>query len=70
MAISANASFPGITAIISCDGTLTHGISPSVFTIRTIPHTSKIDGVGNLVISFGTDKLTLLIAAWMRPQLR
>lgn len=58
MAISANATFPGISVILGCDGTLTHGISPSIFTIRTIPHTNFVAGVGNLTLSFGSDSLT------------
>jgi hypothetical protein len=59
MAITANATFPGITVIMACEGTFTHGISPSVFTLRTVPHTNFIAKVGDLIMAFGSNKLTL-----------
>lgn len=57
MALAASASFPGIDVVIGADMTFGHGISPSVCTIRTVPHSNFIAGVGTLVLSFGGDSL-------------
>lgn len=51
------ASFPGITVITGANMTHSHGISPSVALITTVPHTNFIPQVGELAFTFGDVKI-------------
>lgn len=51
------ATFPGISVITGADFTLSHGITPSVCLIRTVPHTRFIAEVGTLRFTFANTRL-------------
>lgn len=52
------ASFPGLQTIIKADITFSHGISPSVCSVQTVPQARLIAEIGNLVFRFGNRTLT------------
>ena len=53
------ASFPGISKVVSCNFTLTHGVTPSTGTLVTVPHTDNVPQYGNLSFQFGNQRVTL-----------
>lgn len=64
------ATFPGVTQITGADFTLSHGISPSVCLIRTVPHTRFIAEVGTLRFGFANLRLDFPEAALNTASLR
>lgn len=64
------ATFPGISTITGADFTLSHGITPSVCLIRTVPHTRFIAEVGTLRFTFANTRLDFPDAALNTASLR
>ncbi len=58
MAYQAGVTFPGISQVVEFSGTLSHGITPSVFSLTIVPQASTISTQGSLVLSW-TDGTTL-----------
>ncbi|AWM38127.1 hypothetical protein GobsT_37800 [Gemmata obscuriglobus] len=48
-----SASWPGVAAVESCTGTVSHGITPGVFVMSTYPQTAAPRAFGDLVLSDG-----------------
>ena len=58
MALSGNVYFPGVQVATAADFTLSHGISPSVCLLQTVPQTSYVAEIGTLQLSFGSTLLS------------
>lgn len=48
----ANVTFPGIQRVVDFQGTLSHGITPSVFRLTIVPQAAVINQNGNLTITW------------------
>jgi hypothetical protein len=57
--IGQSASWPGVLAVESCVGTISHGIAPAVFVLTTYPQTAAPAEFGNLVITDGFRSVVL-----------
>lgn len=52
-------TWPGVNQFIALQGTLQHGVTPSVFTLTIAPQKGKVAPRGDLVITFGNTKIKL-----------
>jgi hypothetical protein len=52
-------SWPGVLAVESCRGTVSHGITPGVFTLTTYPQAAAPAEFGDLVLGDGVRTVTL-----------
>lgn len=57
--LQALAYFPGVERIVSFRGAMQHGRTPSMFQLVIAPQARRIEGAGNLVLTFGQTKITL-----------
>jgi hypothetical protein len=55
--ISQDATWPGVTGVESCSGTVGHGTTPGVFVLTCFPQTSAPDAAGDLTIGDGTRRV-------------
>lgn len=54
-----SATWPGVLGVESCEGTISHGISPATFVLRTIPQVANPAPFGDLVLTDGKNTVWL-----------
>lgn len=57
--LTQDVSWPGVLGVASCQGCISHGISPSTFVLTTYPQAAAPEDSGDLVFSDGTNTVTL-----------